>query len=220
MKWAQTWQMNLNTSKCVVLTCSRLISTSLFNYSIGDHLSSTTCHSASLSRNIIWFKNVFLASNITSKATRTLNFLKCNLCKRSLETKCVAYTSIVRPLLEYGSAVWEEYLQKDIYSIEMVQSRAARWVTSDYNYNSSVSTMLTNLQWPSLQHCRYITRLKIFYNMINSTSMLKIPPYFSNTSYPTRRHHPLRFLSLEQIITNLVTTPDLSVIGITYLSIL
>ena len=35
VKWTQ---MNLITSKCAVLTCSRLVSTSLSNYSIGNHL--------------------------------------------------------------------------------------------------------------------------------------------------------------------------------------
>jgi len=68
----------------------------------------------------------------------------------------------------------------------MVQWHAARWVKSDYNYNIPVSHMLANLQWPSLQHLRYITRLKLFYNIINSISVLNISPYFSNTSYPTR----------------------------------
>ena len=95
--------------------------------------------------------------------------------------------------MEYRSAVWDPYLQKDIYCIEMVQWHAACWVKSDYNYNSSVSTMLANLLWPSLQHRHYITRLKLFHNIINSISVLKILPYFSNTSYPTCRHHPLHF---------------------------
>ena len=77
-------------------------------------------------------------NQVISKATRMLNFAKRNLYRCSAETKCLAYTSIVRPLLEYGSAVWDPYLQKEIQSIEMVQRRAARWVKSDYLYNSSV----------------------------------------------------------------------------------
>ena len=108
-------------------------------------------------------------------------------------TKCLAYTSIVRPLLEYGSAVWDPYLQKEIQSIEMVQRRAAPWVKSDYRYNSSVTSMLADLQWPSLQHRRYVTGLKLFYNIVYSSSVLTVPNYFTNTMYPTRHHHPFHF---------------------------
>ena len=71
------------------------------------------------------------------------------------ETKCVPYISLVRPLLEYGSAVWEPYLQKDIQNnIEMIQQRAACWVKSDYRYNSSVSTTYVNSS--SFQHQQYV----------------------------------------------------------------
>ena len=132
-------------------------------------------------------------NQVISKATRMLNFVKRNLYRCSAETKCLAYTSIVRPLLEYGSAVWDPYLQKEIQSIEMVQRRAARWVKSDYRYNSSVTSMLADLQWPSLQHRRYVTRLKVFYNIVYSSSVLTVPNYFNNTTYPTRHHHPFHF---------------------------
>ena len=78
-----------------------------------------------------------------------LNFVKRNLYRCSAETKCLAYTSIVRPLLEYGSAVWDPYLQKEIQSIEMVQQHAARWVKSDYRYNSSVTSITAFTLQPS-----------------------------------------------------------------------
>jgi len=46
----------------------------------------------------------------------------------------------------------------------------------------------------TLFHC-YETRLKLIklYNMVNSLSVLKILPYFSNTTYLTCHHHPLHF---------------------------
>ena len=138
--------MNLNISKCVVLTCSRLVSTSITDYLIGDH------HLHRVSQHhylgILFDSKMTFSSHIstiTSKATRTLNFIKCNLYKCSPETKCTAYTSLVRPLLEYGAAVWNPYIKKDIQSIEMVQHRAARWVKADYRYNSSVTSMLSDL---------------------------------------------------------------------------
>jgi len=73
-----------------------------------------------------------------------------DLYKCSADTKCVAYT------IGYGPAVWGPYLYKDILNIEMVQRGVACWVKSDYGYNtssvSSISSMLSNLQWPTLQH--------------------------------------------------------------------
>jgi len=194
VKWTQTWQMGLNTSKCVILTCSRLLSPSASVYTIDDHsLMRVTEH---LYLGILFDSKMSFSphiNSITSKATRMLNFVKRNLYRCSRDTKCMAYTSLVRPLLEYGSAVWDPYLQKDTWNIEMVQRRAARWVESDYGYNSSVSSMLSNLQWPTLQHRRYITRLKLLYNMIHDSSAIKIPNYFTSTNYPTRRNHPLRY---------------------------
>jgi len=101
--------------------------------------------------------------------------------------------SLVRPLLEYGSAVWDPYLQKDIWNIEMVQRHAARWVESNDGYNSSVSSILSSMQWPTLQHRQYITRLKLLYNMIHDASAINIPAYLTTTNYPTCCHHPLRY---------------------------
>ena len=75
--------------------------------------------------------------------------------------------------------------------------------------------MLADLQWPSLQHRQYVTRLKVFYNIVYSSSVLTVPNYFTNTTYPTR-HHILRFRLLEQIIINSAITPNLSAIGTIY----
>ena len=64
------------------------------------------------------------------KAMRSLNFIKRNLHKCTSNTKSLAYTSLVRPTLEYASSVWDPFLNKNILAIEMIQRRAARWVKS------------------------------------------------------------------------------------------
>ena len=59
--------------------------------------------------------------SITSKATRTLNFVKRNLCNCSQQTKSRAYTSlitVIRPTLEYASSVWDPHHNNHIASIE------------------------------------------------------------------------------------------------------
>ena len=40
--------------------------------------------------------------------------------------------------MEYASPVWDPYYNFDIYKLEKVQRRAARWALSDYSRESSV----------------------------------------------------------------------------------
>ena len=77
--------------------------------------------------------------------------------------------------------------------------------------------MLEDLQWPSLQSQRYVTKLKLFYNIVNSSSVLSIANYFTNTTYPTRHHHPFHFEIPFARTDHSAFTPNLSVIGTIYL---
>ena len=93
-----------------------------------------------------------------------LNFIKRNLYNCSKEIKSKAYLSLVRPILEYASPVWNPHLIKDSDQIEKIQRTAARWVTSDYGWSGSVTVMLNNLHWPTLSLRRKIFKLHIFYS--------------------------------------------------------
>ena len=73
-------------------------------------------------------------SNVCTKANRTLGFLRRNLYSCPQEVKEAAYKGLVRPVLDYGSSVWDPsgvVLQEEL---ESVQKRAARFVTGNYNY--------------------------------------------------------------------------------------
>ena len=61
-----------------------------------------------------------------------------------------AYTTGVRPLLEFASPAWDPYQANHIKKIEAVQRRAARFVKSDYDNCSSVNNILVELGWPTL----------------------------------------------------------------------
>ena len=54
----------------------------------------------------------------------------------------------------HACSVWSPYHQQNISKIEMVQRRAARFVTNNYDWNASVSDMLQHLQWEPLQDRR------------------------------------------------------------------
>ena len=133
MKWTQIWQMGLNISKCAILTCSRLLSPSTSIYTIDNQ--PLTCVTQHPYLGVIFDSTMSFTphiNNVISKAMKMLNFIKRNLHKCNSDTKCMAYTSLVRPALEYASPVWDPHLNKNNLAIEMVQKRAARWVKSDY----------------------------------------------------------------------------------------
>ena len=73
---------------------------------------------------------------------------------------------MVRPYLEYCSTVWDPHLSKDINEFKKEQTKAARWTMSNYNWSSSVTSMLELLQWHTLTTCRHIPRLHMFTNLI------------------------------------------------------
>ena len=90
-------------------------------------------------------------SNVCAKANRTLGFLRRNLYSCPQEVKEAAYKGLVRPVLDYGSSVWDPpgvVLQEEL---ESVQKRAARFVTGNYNYETgSMTGILGQLKWKSL----------------------------------------------------------------------
>ena len=71
-------------------------------------------------------------SNVCTKAT--LGFLMRNLYSCPPDVKEAAYKGLVRPVLEYGSSVW------DPHNWKRVQNRAARFVTGNYVFESGSMT--------------------------------------------------------------------------------
>ena len=128
------------------------------------------------------------------KASQTLNFLRRNLSKCSPSVKASAYLTLVRPIMEYAAVAWDPYQLNNICALEKIQRRAARWVMNDYNRYSSVSDMLHNLNWQSLQLRRRISRLWMFYKAVHHLTALSIPQCFLPTNFPTRNHHQYHYI--------------------------
>ena len=105
------------------------------------------------SEDLKWSKHI---NNITKKANQTLGFLKRYIRVHNIDLKSTAYKTLVRPQLEYASTVWSPHTDLDINNFESLQRRAARWVTRDYQYTSSVLTMLRDLNWSTLNQRRIV----------------------------------------------------------------
>ena len=115
------------------------------------------------------------------KANKTLGFLRRNLKIPSIRIKEQAYFTLVRPLVEYASTVWDPFTQTDINKVEALQKRAARYVATNQRNISSVTNIIQRLKWRSLANRRKDARHVMLYKMdrelvaINKENRL-IPP--------------------------------------------
>jgi len=96
IQWTKQWQMSLNISKCVILTCSRSISPSEFQYYI-DHetLTRTNQH---LYLGVLFHSMMSFSPHInmiTSNAIKSLNFVRRNLSNCDESVKAAAYLGLI-----------------------------------------------------------------------------------------------------------------------------
>ena len=100
--------MSFNPSKCCVLRIPGSKSQIISGYKLGDsELQETSSHSylgVEIQQDLKWNSHIH---NIIAQASKTLGFVRRNLGFCSRETKVAAYTALVRPTLEYCSAIWD-----------------------------------------------------------------------------------------------------------------
>ena len=175
--WAKAWGMRFNAKKCYILSTRQK---SNYSYSLDNtilqQVTSNPYLSITISEDLKWSRHI---NNISKKANSTLGFLHRNL--RSCPKSCMrsAYVSLICPILEYGSVVWDPYYQTDISTLERIQHRAARFITGDYRSTDTgcVTSMLTSLELPTLQdrRSRRNTQLTYMYKTVKGL-VPAIPP--------------------------------------------
>ena len=73
--------------------------------------------------------------------------------------------NVNNPKLQYACSAWDPHYQKDKAALERVQRKAARFVTGNYDRTTSVTEMLQDLQWDTLETMRRHARLSTIYKM-------------------------------------------------------
>ena len=161
--------MKFHPEKCFVLPMSRKANTIAPTYHLhGQTLQTVTAAKylgCTITADLRWTTH---CNNICTKANQTLGFLKRNLNISSVKIKEQAYKSLVRPLVEYACTVWDPYHQEDIHRLEMVQRRGARYVTGQYGRTTSVTGLIDNLRWQTLQDRRKDARLTMLFKVAHN----------------------------------------------------
>ena len=179
-KWETTWQMQFHPQKCTVISINpnrrRLINT---RHQIHGHtlevVDSCKYLGVTISEDLNWRKH---NDDTVNKANKTLGFVRRNLSDCSAPVKSAAYTTMVRPRLEYSSTVWCPHHNRDIHNLEQVQRRAARFVNRNYTERTPgcMTNMIQSLGWEFLQHRRYINRLTMLFKVQHG--IINISPVF------------------------------------------
>jgi hypothetical protein len=194
--WISENGMKLNVAKTQRISFKRTLKGKLsFDYTINGNI--LVCSNSCKYLGVICDSKLSWDEHIQStvkKANRRLQFVMRNLKKGTVFAREKAYQTMVRPILEYCSSIWDPNLICNIQAINKIQRKAIRLVLR--NHDSTVSNTALQLQrkWESLplrrQRSRLIAMFKIFHNETAWSDL------HSMTSPPTRSNgrldHPYK----------------------------
>lgn len=193
-KWESDWDMEFNPSKCQVIHVTKRktpIPSQYFLHGVLlDSVSSAKYLGVDVAGDLSWDAHV---NRISSKANQTLGFLRRNIKVKSKPLRTLAYQTLVRPQLEYGSEIWSPHTKLLIDQVEAVQRRAARWIQSDYSKTSSVSEMLNQLNLRRLDLRRIDSRLTLFYKAVNNLVDIPTDNILEPLTHRSRHNHSLSY---------------------------
>ena len=173
--------------KCEVISVTRKVNPIIYNYTLHNqtlkHVDSVKYLGVHINKQLNWNTHV---NYTAAKANNSLNFLRRNINVSNPKIKEKAYKSLVRPILEYAQVVWDPYVDEQIKQLEAVQRRAARFTLNRYRRTSSVTAMISQLDWPLLADRRKAARLHMFYKIENNLVSTPMPLVSRNRSAPTR----------------------------------
>jgi hypothetical protein len=137
-------------------------------YLLYDHTLEEVCSAKYLGvtfRNKLkWNEHI---SNIKTKATKALEFIKRNLKDCKPPIRYMTYQTMVCQSLEYASSASNPFYQNMKKILEDVQRRAARFVTGNYRDRTpgSMTHMIQQLQSDTLVDRRRTSRLIMLYKI-------------------------------------------------------
>ncbi|PNF35361.1 hypothetical protein B7P43_G02575 [Cryptotermes secundus] len=184
--------MKINPNKSKAISFTRARTKDPLNYSLGDQ----NIPEASFCKylGIIIRSDLSWADQVNytvRKAWRALHFVMRIVKRGNKNTKSLAYTSLVRPILEYGAACWDPYRECQITALDRVQNKAAKFA---HYTDGSV--------WESLAQRRMIARMCSLYKAYSGDRAWKDIGDRLQASYDVSRVDHLRKIRAKKIRTD------------------
>ena len=130
-EWAVENEMKINPGKGKAASFTKVKVKERLKYYSGDQLIPETRSCKYLG--IIIRSDLNWADHVNytpRKAWKTLHFIMRILRKGNNNTELLAYTAIMRPILEYGSVCWDPYRERQVSALNRVQKRTAKFANN------------------------------------------------------------------------------------------
>ena len=137
------WLMDFNPAKCEFLLITNKNNPTHYHYYIGNSIIKQVTHTkylgVTIDERLTWNEHILA---ITNKARQVNGFLRWNFYQCLPHVKWNLYKSMVRPIIEFVSPVWDPHTISNINRLESIQRSAVRFCFNNYSWTSSVTVML------------------------------------------------------------------------------
>ena len=170
--WETRWDMEFNPSMCQVVHVTGSKRPVKRDYILHDQvLEYVTCTKylgVDISGSLSWNSHI---DRITGTTNRTLAFLWRNIKTKMSKVYETAYNTLVRPQLEYASAVWDPHNNGADLPNRASPTKSAHWTVSNFDRRASVTKIVQDLGWhtldqrmaDSLQYCTWTPQDTVCY---------------------------------------------------------
>ncbi len=184
--WAKKWKITINPSKTVSMLFSKKSNPDR-NFIVkldNDIIKLSNEHKHLglwLSSNVSWKKHI---KECACKARQRLGCLqshKYRLNRKSIE-QC--YLSFVRPIMEYGSVIFDAANKEDLDILTEIEKEALRVITGARK-RCIIENLYNDFKWPSLEERRELQKIatigKIIIKRFPNYLVQDLPTYYANT---------------------------------------
>ena len=190
-RWQDDWLMSFNPDKCVKMTIIGTRNPPKHTYSFCGHqlqsIDSRPYLGVCFNNTLTWNDHI---QDISKKAQCVLGLVRRNLWGCSEKIKSSAYTTRIRPLLEYASCVWDSSNQSNNTKLNRIQRQAARFCKNNYiREEGTVTKLIEELNWQPLEVRRKVKKCTMFYKIHHGLVDISLPDHMVYQTKGTRGHN-------------------------------
>ena len=185
MNWSLEWQLPLNVQKCKVIHYGK--KNPSHDYQMGNEPLHTDFSEKDVGVTFDPTLNFRLhIRTMIAKANSRVGIIKRSFSRLNKKSFKILYKSLVRPILEYCSVIWNPLFKGDSDEIEKVQRRATKVVPELRNL--PYEERLRELNLTTLIYRRKRTDILQVFRIKNGIDKLDFKDFFSRNTNPTRGH--------------------------------